>query len=82
MNHDYSCDFILIKFGRLVSGCDMSELMFMALDKNYIDTTTFDVIQPAINYYLKEGTSDQKERTYYYQGCIFMIQSRMVMIAR
>lgn len=54
LHHDYSCGFILIKFARLVSGCEMSELMFMALDKNYIDTTTFDVIQPAINYYLKE----------------------------
>lgn len=28
-------------------------LKSMALDKNYIDTTTFDVLQPAIDYYLK-----------------------------
>lgn len=28
-------------------------LMSMALDKNYIDTTTFSVLQPAIDYYLK-----------------------------
>lgn len=27
-------------------------LMSMALDKNYIDTTSFDVIQPAMDYYL------------------------------
>lgn len=49
-------------------------LMSMALDKNYIDTTTFDVLQPAIDYYLKKGTPDQKLRTYYYQGIIFQNQ--------
>ncbi len=47
-------------------------LMSMALDKNYIDTTTFDVLQPAIDYYLDNGTPDEKLRTYYYQGCIFL----------
>ena len=46
-------------------------LMSMALDKNYIDTTTFDVLQPAIDYYLKKGTPDEKLRTYYYQGRIY-----------
>lgn len=48
-------------------------LMSMALDKNYIDTTSFDVIQPAIEYYLDrdKGTPDDKHRTYYYQGRIF-----------
>lgn len=46
-------------------------LMSMALDKNYIDTTTFDVLQPAIDYYLEKGTPDEKLRTYYYQGRIF-----------
>lgn len=48
-------------------------LMSMALDKNYIDTTSFDVIQPAIEYYLDrdKGTPDDKLRTYYYQGRIF-----------
>ena len=43
-------------------------LKSMALDKNYIDTTTFDVLQPAIDYYLKKGSPDEKLRTYYYQG--------------
>lgn len=47
-------------------------LMSMALDKNYIDTTTFDIIQPAIDYYLKNGTPDEKLKTYYYQGMIYM----------
>jgi hypothetical protein len=46
-------------------------LMSMALDKNYIDTTTFDVLQPAIDYYLDNGTPDEKLRTYYYKGRIF-----------
>ena len=43
----------------------------MALDKNYIDTTDFSVLQPAIDYYLTKGTPDQKLRTYYYQGRIY-----------
>lgn len=46
-------------------------LMSMALDKNYIDTTTFDVLQPAIDYYLKMGTPNEQLRTYYYQGRIY-----------
>lgn len=45
-------------------------LKSMALDKNYIDTTTFDVLQPAIDYYLKHGNADEKLRTFYYQGRI------------
>lgn len=47
-------------------------LMSMALDKNYIDTTSFDVLQPAIDYFLKKGNPDERLRTYYYQGCIFL----------
>lgn len=46
-------------------------LKSMALDKNYIDTTTFDVLQPAIDYFLKKGSADEKLRTYYYQGRIY-----------
>ena len=46
-------------------------LMSMALDKNYVDTTTFDVLQPAIDYYIENGTPDEKLRTYYYQGRIY-----------
>ncbi len=45
-------------------------LMSMALDKNYIDTATFDVLQPAIDHYLKKGSPDEKIRTYYYKGRI------------
>lgn len=47
-------------------------LMSMALDKNYLDTTTFDVIQPAIDYYLKKGSPDEKLKTHYYQAVIFI----------
>ena len=46
-------------------------LKSMALDKNYIDTTSFDVLQPAIDYFLKNGSADEKLRTYYYQGRIY-----------
>lgn len=46
-------------------------LMSMALDKNYIDTTTLDILQPAIDYFLKNGTADEKMKTYYYQGRIY-----------
>lgn len=48
-------------------------LMSMALDKNYIDTATLDVLQPAIDFYLKEGkgTPDEKLRTLYCQGRIY-----------
>lgn len=49
-------------------------LMSMALDKNYVDTTTFDILQPAIDYYLRKGTPDEKLKTYYYQGRIYQNQ--------
>lgn len=49
-------------------------LKSMALDKNCIDTTTFDVLQPAIDYYIKHGTPDEQLRTYYYQGRIYQNQ--------
>ncbi len=49
-------------------------LKSMALDKNYIDTTTFDVLQPAIDYYIENGSPDEQLRTYYYQGRIFQNQ--------
>lgn len=49
-------------------------LKSMALDKNFIDTTTFDVLQPAIDYYLLHGNGDEKLQTLYYQGRIFQNQ--------
>lgn len=49
-----------------------SLLMSMALDKNFIDTTSFDVLQPALDYYPRHGSPDARLRTLYYQGRIFM----------
>jgi len=46
-------------------------LKSMALDKNYIDTTSFDVLQPAIDYYPANGMSNDKLRTWFYEGRIF-----------
>lgn len=43
----------------------------MALDKNYIDCTDFEILQPAIDYYDKHGTPTDKLRTSYYQGRIY-----------
>lgn len=42
----------------------------IALDKNWIDTTDVDVVMPAVEYYTKHGTSDQKMKSYYYLGRI------------
>ena len=41
-------------------------LLSMALDKNYIDKTSFEVLQPAIDYYEDNGSATDKLRTYYY----------------
>ena len=46
-------------------------LLSMALDKNYIDKTSFEVLQPAIDYYEDNGSATDKLRTYYYQGRIY-----------
>lgn len=43
----------------------------MALDKTFVDTTKFDVLQPAIDFYLRKGSPDNKLRTLYYQGRIY-----------
>ncbi len=46
-------------------------LLSMALDKNYIDKTSFEVLQPAIDYYEDNGSATDKLRTYFYQGRIY-----------
>ena len=46
-------------------------LLSQALDKNYIDRTDFDVLQPAIDYYEDHGSATDKLRTFYYQGRIY-----------
>lgn len=43
----------------------------MALDKNWIDTTDVRVVMPAVEYYDKHGTADQKMKAYYYLGRIY-----------
>lgn len=54
-------------------------LKSMALDKNCIDTTTFDILQPAIDYYIKHGTPDEQLRTYFIIKAGF-IRTRVTMI--
>ena len=39
-----------------------------ALDKNYIDTTDLSIIEPAVNYYRRHGSADEKMRAYFYRG--------------
>ena len=46
-------------------------LLSMAMDKNYIDRTDFEVLQPAIDYYEDNGSATDKLRMYYYQGRIY-----------
>ena len=48
-----------------------SLLLSMALDKNFVDKTDFEVLQPAIDYYEDNGSATDKLRTYYYQGRIY-----------
>ncbi len=50
-------------------------LYSMALDKNVIDKTDFEILQPAIDYFEnKGGSATDKMRTYYYQGRIYQNQ--------
>lgn len=49
-------------------------LLSMAMDKNYIDRTDFEVLQPAIDYYQDHGTAHDKLRTFYYEGRIYTNQ--------
>ena len=46
-------------------------LYSMALDKNFVDKTDFEVLQPAIDYYKDNGTATDKLRTHFYQGRIY-----------
>lgn len=41
-----------------------------ALDKNYIDTTNTNLLNPALYYYRKHGTAEDKMKVYYYLGCL------------
>jgi tetratricopeptide (TPR) repeat protein len=48
-----------------------SLLYAMALDKNYIDTTDVSIIEPAVRYYERHGSADEKMKAYYYQGIAY-----------
>lgn len=47
-----------------------SLLHAMALDKNYIDTTNTNIVLPAVNYYQKHGSVEERFKAYYYLGRI------------
>ncbi len=51
-------------------------LLSMALDKNFIDKSDFETLQPAIDYYGNSGASMCKLRTCYYQGRIYQNQGK------
>lgn len=42
----------------------------IALDKNYMDVTSDSIIAPAVKYYERRGTSDERFKTLYYLGRI------------
>ncbi len=48
-----------------------SLLTAMALDKNYVDTTDFSVLQPALDWYEHHGSPTDRLRTFFYQGRIY-----------
>lgn len=54
-------------------------LYSMALDKNFVDKTDFEILQPAIDYYEDNGSATDKLRTYYYQGRIYQNQGNDAM---
>ena len=47
-----------------------SLLHAMALDKNYIDTTDTRIIGPAVEYYSRHGSPEEKVKAYYHMGRI------------
>lgn len=48
-----------------------SLLCSMALDKNYVDTTSLAVIAPAVEWYSRHGSADERLKAYYYEGCVY-----------
>ena len=48
----------------------------MALDKNVIDRTDFEILHPAIDYYKNNGTPTEQMLTLFYQGQIHRINSQ------
>ena len=44
----------------------------MALDKNYVDLTTDSIIAPAVTYFRRHGSADERMKTQYYLGRIYI----------
>ena len=51
-------------------------LLSMALDKNVIDRTDFEILHPAIDYYKNNGSPTEQMLTLFYQGHIHRINSQ------
>lgn len=49
-----------------------SLLYSQALDKNWIDVTTDSIIRPAVEYYARHGSADERLKAQYYLGCVYM----------
>lgn len=47
-------------------------LFVTALDKNYIDTTDLSLIEPAVDYYTKHGSAQNRMKSLFYRGCIHL----------
>ena len=47
-----------------------SLLHAMALDKNYIDTADTRIIQPAVDYYERHGSNEERLKALMYQGTV------------
>ena len=50
---------------------EYSMLYAMALDKNYIDTTDVSIIHPAVLYYGRHGSANERLKAYYYEGIAY-----------
>ena len=53
-----------------------SLLKTMALDKNYIDTADVNVILPAVEYYSRHGSPDNKLKSFMYLGRVYLNASQ------
>ena len=56
---------------------EYSLLHAMALDKNYIDTADISVVLPAVDYYKRHGSADEKLRSYFYLGRIYQNDGKL-----
>ena len=59
-----------LSLGSKATKAKYSLLHAIALDKNYIDTTDINVVLPAVNYYIRRGSAEERFKSYYYLGRI------------